>query len=457
MVNVSSPEHIDGKRRYDNLEKLRIVRKVVEHSHAEFKKDTDNDSNLIDSEHLKLNLLLGEAYKARYDKIANILQQILETKNILSEYLDDPQKRKHLAESSLENLEYLRKWCQTEFKKESDFKAYQAIVKDTLSELYSHEGYVLNYTSRSAYSAEIRKKFEELATKLTDSSYVYMVYSSSQEFFLKRREGTLTLSELDNKCMSSSSMENFEVDVKTSVSIKAKPAEICASPPPPPPPPPSFFPQLTLHSKTGIKITGERVSATSSTRASLGLNVEQVNQQLKILKEKRMERAREENLTELELLARDEQKREDAGKKMPEKSEYLQAICDEAKRKEMIRSFRKNMFKPLLEATSAMRTQLDKEAVSRSKKFQKSDLDENNKKIDQLSSSEIEPYAKFFKMQRTLATGKDDEFSGSDDEWSDHTENSSSVAEDALSPQCISEEKSQDELDIDQKISKLKL
>src|SRR5690606_24880958 len=142
------------KKAYDNQAKLTFVSRLVKHSYEEKLKDSQANNLLVNPDvnniHVNDNLLVTEEFNTRLDKLAKILQQILETQEILNQYLDDQKNSELLPKQSLENLEYLRNWCKTKFKCEADFKTYQALLRDTLTELYGHEGYLYNYTAQAA-------------------------------------------------------------------------------------------------------------------------------------------------------------------------------------------------------------------------------------------------------------------------------------------------------------------
>ncbi|MCS5708292.1 hypothetical protein CC99x_005175 [Candidatus Berkiella cookevillensis] len=433
-------------------QKIELVSRLVTATYAESIQASNRSESDINA-HIEANPFLSnefifdaelKKYQNRWDKLALILQRILGAKEILEHYLKNSELRGILPESSVENMSYLQDWCENKFEREADYKAFEALLKTTLAELYTHESYFYNMTSQTKLCAEIRVKFDTLAAQPLDTKYLYMIFSSYQNLWLNKQkvlEQPIGLSQDSEFRMGSSSsssshhaFNDVQLDVVASISVKTN-NKIPEAPPPPPPLLPLW--KATCSSSSSQQAT---VKVRAVAKAAFSVDNNQLLNQARVFKEKRNQKMAqaqrlefampEEQVIEQEIL---ENKK---AKPVDPREAHLKSMLEKSAEK----ASRRNG-EDFEAVVSRMRSlQLTKNAAQLSCQAATSDSDSAEKGMPASSSNSNDGWVnKFIERQRARASGapkSDDEENWSDDDFEDKKENTDlevSVSEVSLS------------------------
>lgn len=446
--------------------KIQFVSRLVTATYAESIQLADKTEVEINA-HIAANPFLSnesifdtelKKYQNRWDKLALILQRVLGAKEILEHYLKNEALLKLLPDSSVENMRYLQDWCENKFERESDCKAFEAILKSMLAELYLHEGHIYNYTPQMKVCAEIRSKFDALAAQPLETKYLYMIFSSYQNLWLNKQRvleqqipapngldslvpHTPGMSSASN---SYHSMHDVQVNVTTSISV-TRDSSFSIPPPPPLPPPTALLPLFNRSSSSSSSSSSHcavTLEAKATTKASLSTDNAQLLEKARAFKEKRKMKTAQAQALQPTMTAEQavEEDRLIAKRAADEaanhivtpatlRAAHMKGIVEQSAKLTVKRKQNANL-EALIKSTSKLRIALDKEAEKLASQFISQETGDKEADTSMPSSSETASsssemmsnsavFAKFYAVQRVRASGSQTSDDDNAKYWSD--------------------------------------
>lgn len=419
-------------------QKIELVSRLVTATYAESIESSDRSALAI-NEHVKTNPFLSnesifdtelKKYQNRWDKLALVLQRVLGAKEILEYYLQNSEFREVLPASSIENMMHLQKWCENKFERESDYKAFEALLRDMLAELYSHEGNLYNYTVQMRLCAEIRSKFDTLAAQPLETKYLYMIFSSYQNLWLDKQKvleqqqmglpgGEVLHTASSSSAPSYHALNDVQVDVITSISVKTN-NKIPEAPPPPPPVLPLW--KATCSSSSSQQAT---VGVRTAAKAAYSIDNNQLLSQAQAFKEKRKQKRTQAQSSEpamsVEQVIEQEILENKKAKPIGPRGEYLKSVLEQSAEKARKRNGQD--FEVLVKNMRTLQIKSNKDADQLSRQAATLDSDSAETSMSASSSNSNDGWVdKFIEKQRARASGSpksDDEENWSDDDFED--------------------------------------